>query len=35
MNKEHSQELHKPVFKKFKKKKKVYARFKDRIWSAD
>ena len=29
-----AQELHKPVIKKFKKRK-VYARFKDNIWAAD
>ena len=28
------EELHKPVIKKFKKRK-VYARFKDNIWAAD
>ena len=28
------EELHKPVMKKFKRRK-VYARFKDNIWSAD
>ena len=29
-----AEELHKPVIKKFKKRK-VYARFKDNIWAAD
>ena len=29
-----AQELHKPVIKKFKKRK-VYARFKDNIWVSD
>ena len=29
-----AEELHKPVIKKFKRRK-VYARFKDNIWSAD
>ena len=29
-----AQELHKPVIKKFKKRK-AYARFKDNIWVAD
>ena len=29
-----AEELHKPVIKKFKRKK-VYARFKDNIWAAD
>ena len=29
-----AQELHKPLFKKFKRRK-VYARFKQNIWSAD
>ena len=29
-----SEELHKPVIKKFKRRK-VYARFKDDIWAAD
>ena len=29
-----SEELHKPVIKKFKRRK-VYARFKDNIWAAD
>ena len=29
-----AQELHKPVIKKFKRRK-VYARFKDNIWEAD
>ena len=28
------EELHKPVIKKFKKRK-VYSRFKDNIWAAD
>ena len=29
-----TEELHKPVTKKFKRRK-VYARFKDNIWTAD
>ena len=29
-----AEELHKPVIKKFKRRK-VYARFKDNIWAAD
>ena len=29
-----AEELHKPVIKKFKRRK-VYARFKDRIWASD
>ena len=33
-NEELAQELHKPVIKKFKRRK-VYARFKDNIWVAD
>ena len=34
INEELAQELHKPVIKKFKRRK-VYARFKDHIWAAD
>ena len=34
VNEEPVQELHKPVIKKFKKRK-AYARFKDNIWAAD
>ena len=34
VNKQLAEELHKPVIKKFKRRK-VYARFKDNIWSAD
>ena len=28
-------ELHKPIIRKFKKKKKVYSSFRDNIWSVD
>ena len=28
-------ELHKPIIRKFKKKKKVYSSFKDNIWGVD
>ena len=35
VNKQLAAELHKSVIKKFKKKKKVYARFKDNIWPGD
>ena len=34
VNEQLTEELHKPVIKKFKKRK-VYARFKDNIWAAD
>ena len=34
VNKQLVEELHKPVIKKFKRKK-VYARFKDNIWASD
>ena len=34
VNEVKSQELHKPVIKKLKRRK-VYARFKDNIWAAD
>ena len=34
VNEQLSEELHKPVIKKFKRRK-VYARFKDRIWASD
>ena len=34
VNEDLAQELHKPVIKKFKRRK-VYARFKDNIWVAD
>ena len=34
VNKQLAEELHKPVIKKFKKRK-IYARFKDNIWAAD
>ena len=34
VNEELAQELHKPVIKKFKRRK-VYTRFKDNIWAAD
>ena len=34
MNEQLTEELHKPVIKKFKRRK-VYARFKDNIWAAD
>ena len=34
VNEELAQELHKPVIKKFKRRK-VYTRFKDNIWVAD
>ena len=33
VNEQLAEELHKPVIKKFKRRK-VYARFKDRIWAA-
>ena len=33
-NKQLAEELHKPIFRMFKKKK-VYSRFKDNIWGAD
>ena len=35
VNEQLTEELHKPVIKKLKKKRKVYARFKDNIWAAD
>ena len=34
VNEQLAEELHKPVIKKFKRRK-VYARFKDKIWAAD
>ena len=34
VNEQLAEELHKPVMKKFKRRK-VYARFKDNIWAAD
>ena len=34
VNEQLAEELHKPVTKKFKRRK-VYARFKDNIWAAD
>ena len=34
VNEQLTEELHKPVIKKFKRRK-VYARFKDNIWAAD
>ena len=34
VNKQLVEELHKPVIKKFKRKK-VYARLKDNIWASD
>ena len=34
VNEQLAEELHKPVIKKFKRRK-VYARFKDNIWVAD
>ena len=34
VNEQLAEELHKPVIKKFKRRK-VYARFKDNIWAAD
>ena len=34
VNEEPAQELHRPVIKKFNRKR-VYARFKDNIWVAD
>ena len=34
VNEQAAEELHKPVIKKFKRRK-VYARFKDNIWAAD
>ena len=34
VNEQLVEELHKPVMKKFKRRK-VYARFKDNIWAAD
>ena len=34
VNKQLAEELHKPVIKKFKRRK-VYARFKDIIWAVD
>ena len=34
VNKQLAEELHKPAIKKLKRRK-VYARFKDNIWSAD
>ena len=34
LNEQLAEELHKPVNKKFKRRK-VYARFKDNIWAAD
>ena len=34
LNEELAEELHKPVIKKFKRRK-VYARFKDNIWAVD
>ena len=34
VNEDPAQELHKPMIKKFKRRK-VYGRFKDNIWAAD
>ena len=34
VNEQLAEELHKPVIKKFKRRK-FYARFKDNIWAAD
>ena len=34
VNEQPAEELHKPVIKKFKRRK-VYARFKDNIWAVD
>ena len=34
VNEELAQQLHKPVIKKFKRRK-MYARFKDNIWAED
>ena len=34
VNEQLAEELHKPIAKKFKRRK-VYARFKDNIWTAD
>ena len=34
VNEQLAQELHKPAIKKFKRRK-VYAKFKDKIWAAD
>ena len=34
VNEQLAEELHKPVIKKFKRRK-VYARFKDNIWASD
>ena len=34
VNEQLAQELHKPIIKKFKRRK-VYARFKDNIWEVD
>ena len=34
VNEQLAEELHKPVIRKFKRRK-VYARFKDNIWAAD
>ena len=34
VNEELAEELHKPVFKNFKRRK-VYARFRNNIWAAD
>ena len=34
MNEELAEELHKPVIKKFQKRR-VYSRFRDNIWAAD
>ena len=34
VNEQLAEELHKPVIKKFKRRK-VYARFKDNTWAAD
>ena len=30
-----TEELHKPIIKKLKRKRKVYSSFRDNIWSAD
>ena len=34
-NKELAEELHKPITRKFEKKRKVYLSFIDNIWGAD
>ena len=34
VNKQSTEELHKPIIKKFKRQK-VYARFKDNTWATD